>query len=295
MAQEFLVVAQRSDGFWRDFALPPGPSEAWTTSCVGLALGGAEFAAPARRAACDAVRGIGGPQGWGYNRATAADADSTATAIRFLAAEGELHGVDAAELLERYIDRAGCVTTFDSTARFGAWGEAHADVTPTLGLALIAAGSSRKLVGRIRDGCLSSRRGLWQSYWWEGDAYAVARNLEFLRASGGISEEIVASVRSWLEQSPPPRTAFEASQRLHAAAVLGSEGSSLVEPLTRLLLDLQLDDGSWPPSPVLRLPSQDSRPSTQVFADECRVFGTAQAVSAMRLASETKEERWQVR
>src|SRR6185295_7899107 len=88
-AEAFLVAAQEPDGLWRDYSLLPGPGEAWITGVVGSALVAAPVNAAHRArldSACralDEVR-IGG--GWGYNRYTSADADSTAWCLRFLCA-----------------------------------------------------------------------------------------------------------------------------------------------------------------------------------------------------------------
>ncbi len=72
---------QHPDGCWRDYQLEPGASEAWTTAVVLWSLAGAQpcsVALPSVRAAMDALHALQKPAGWGYNRHTAADADSTA-------------------------------------------------------------------------------------------------------------------------------------------------------------------------------------------------------------------------
>src|SRR5215213_3103181 len=82
----FLLERQDRDGFWRDYELPPGQSEAWTTSYVGVALGRAvpDVAEAALARARSAVAAVAQPQGWGYNSATACDADTTSWALRLL-------------------------------------------------------------------------------------------------------------------------------------------------------------------------------------------------------------------
>src|SRR6516165_2668721 len=96
----FLLERQDDEGLWRDYALEPGSSEAWTTSYVGAAVA---ILAPRSRAlqrARAAVAGRRRDDGWGYNSATACDADSTAWSLRFLQTQ-------SGSALVRYIDVEG--------------------------------------------------------------------------------------------------------------------------------------------------------------------------------------------
>src|SRR5215471_10501013 len=85
-ALRFLLSAQDADGAWRDFDLPPGAAEAWTTAyagrCVREAASEASVTALARaRVFLKRQARVGG---WAYNRACPCDADSTAHALIFL-------------------------------------------------------------------------------------------------------------------------------------------------------------------------------------------------------------------
>src|SRR6266446_1158594 len=91
-AVRLLLLNQDEDGYWRDYQLPPGRSEAWTTACVGCALFAASSYArisqsPLHRAAT-VLLAAQRPEGWGYNRKTACDADSTSWVLCFLAQLG---------------------------------------------------------------------------------------------------------------------------------------------------------------------------------------------------------------
>jgi hypothetical protein len=120
--------------------------------------------------------------GWGYNRATASDADTTSFALR-------LAGGDAS-VLDRYVDDDGRAHTFAGT-HFGSWAWAHADVTATVGIALADAGEDATALRRaaLRD------IGAWNSFWWTTDAYAVARTLELLDVTGDIPPAVTVAAR----------------------------------------------------------------------------------------------------
>src|SRR5207245_6691366 len=74
--------------------------------------------------------------GWGYNRGTGPDADTSAWVLRFLSACG--FGVEPTSYLAPYIDPGGGVHTFREPG-FGSWTDAHDDVAANAGLALLTA------------------------------------------------------------------------------------------------------------------------------------------------------------
>ena len=95
----YLLNQQAADGHWEDYSLPVGPSDAWVTAYVGLALGhvtphtGAAAApSAAKRAARWLVTNRPYAAGWGYNGRTRPDADSTAHVIALLQATGTSDG-----------------------------------------------------------------------------------------------------------------------------------------------------------------------------------------------------------
>ena len=205
-AVAFLLDRQDEDGLWRDYALPPGASETWTTSVAGLALTPFPAAAPALVRARRTVSALRRADGWGYNSATATDADTTSFALRFVGGDPSVLG--------RFVDLDGNAHTFVG-AQFGSWAWAHADVTATVGLALDDARAARAATLRARE-----HRGAWRSFWWTTDTYATARSLELLAKTGSIPREVADDVGSWLEHAPPPETAFEAAQLVVIAKLL---------------------------------------------------------------------------
>lgn len=273
-AVSFLIDRQDDDGHWRDYELPPGFSEAWTTACAGLALlrvaGPGAETGRAVRTLLATMR----PEGWGYNSRTACDADTTSWVIRFLAAAGALEGVAPEVLLTPYITSAGRVRTFSST-RFGTWAEEHDEVAPLAGMALLASGSHTR-AERIRETVVKATQ--WRPFWWRCRSYVCARNLEFLSLSGGIPREIREREAATLASLPPPASAFDLAHRRLAAACLELDGSG------GELFDAQQADGGWPPSAELLVPSHNDGSWDAPQADHRRVMTTAIVMSAQLTA-----------
>lgn len=288
--EAFLLRNQNPDGFWRDYMLDPGASEAWTTACVGCAL----VAAPTSNASLDALRrateilhSVGTARGWGYNHNTATDADTTAWVVRLLASLDDQRELNSSACLQEYLDVNGAARTFLNAERFGAWAEAHADVSPLVGLALIAVDADASIVSKVRRASLQARhqRGGWRSFWWTTDSYATAWNLNFLAASGGIPSELSGDTWNWLLTEPKASSPFEAAHQLMIAVFLGKAQTSRGTDLLHMLLDWQLEDSSWPGSAVLLVPTQskDARSDSQGHEDSMRLMSTAMSVYALKL------------
>ena len=280
--REFLRGRQRKDGTLLDYDLAPGAGVAWPTALAGLALGPAREFRGARQAARTALEALRRPQGWGYNDRTACDADSTAWVVRFLATSGGAGNGDPA-VLERYLDDQGHAHTFIGEDRFGTWAAAHPDVTPVVGLALAEGGGSGAVISRVRRAVLATwQAGCgWPCFWWTSAAYASARSLEFLAATGGVPGDLAAAEMDHLAGMGPVATVFDAANRLAAAAVLGVEVAPWAGATARELAATQLEDGSWPPSSTLRVPDQRAASTGEVHPDVNRVVGTAHAVMAL--------------
>src|SRR5260370_1321069 len=93
----------RTDWFWRDYHLPPGMSDAWSAAWVGWCLASRPppLRSEARSCLQRALRALSGCRcagGWGYNRTTGPDADSTAWVVRFLSHLGASVGPSVAGL-----------------------------------------------------------------------------------------------------------------------------------------------------------------------------------------------------
>lgn len=254
----YLLRRQSNDGFWRDYQLPPGMSEAWSTAWVGWCLAHNTSRKPVQhslRMAAFALRRVRKPTGWGYNRGTSADADSTAWSVRFLEIAGIHNAIITTHTLESYLDGQGRAHTFLEKVN-GSWADAHADVTPVVGLALLASGASVQTIQKVRRAILNacSPDGVWKSFWWPTDAYASLWSLEFLRRTGGIPKCLVNNVRRWLERGNEELNTFDCSFRLLIVITLGLYYEQLAFQLTNRILDLSNGERGWEPSSFLRLP-----------------------------------------
>jgi hypothetical protein len=287
-AQEFLLNSQDYDGFWRDYSLPPGSSEAWITACVGWVLSSSsqhhEFASSLKKGV-EALNSIRGPYGWGYNRKTAPDADSTAWTFRFFAKMVNQLEVDAEGILKLYLNQNGSARTFLDTNRFGSWATEHPDVTPVVGIALAEVGADLLLVDRIRQACINTWRanGNWPSFWWSVDSYSIARNLEFLSTSGGIPNDISRGVWEKLIRLNRPSSPFEAANNLISALTLGKAQTDFSNHQIIVLLEWQFNDNSWPSSPVLRVPDQNGHTNSNIYEDPMRIMSTLMVTYALNL------------
>lgn len=289
--ESFLADRQSADGFWRDFALEPGPSEAWTTAYIGWVLTEAPTRSRVRYrrqilAAAEALHSVRQQRGWGYNRAVAADADSTAWACRFLAVIDDYRGLAAVPVLLSYLTGDGQAATYAGwETEAGEWAAAHADVTPVLGLALQAAGADSAVVARLRRAVLAARRadGLWASYWWGTDAYSITQNGEFLAATGGVPGDLPSRFAHWTQAGEREGSTMHLAQCLTAAALLEAPAGQLRHGFCVRLLEQQGPDGGWPASCLLRVPPQRGGQGAGVlYADTARLMGTAMAVLALK-------------
>lgn len=280
----FLARRQRGDGTLIDYALEPGAGVSWPTALAGLALVGEPHYRLALERACRALEALRRPEGWGYNQRTACDADSTAWALRLLAACPRGQNAPDPGVLARYLDHSGECRTFVPHSRFGSWGDAHPDVTPVVGLAWVECDSGSRIAGPVRRAVLrhwSAERG-WPCFWWTTTTYTSARSLELLAATGGIPSVIATLESARLGSGGGCTSVFELAQRLAGAAALGCERAPWGEAAARDLVSLQLADGSWPPSWTLRVPSQHRAGDNGIgHADTARVVGTAHAVLSL--------------
>lgn len=269
-AVSFLLSQQDSDGYWRDYNLEPGRSEAWTTACAGLAIikayGKCSETDRAVKALLSAIR----KNGWGYNSHTACDADTTSWVIRFLSSADAMGKIDSESLLGDYISYQGRVRTFSSQIPFGSWAEEHDEVAPVTGIALHSAGRASRFAP-IRE-CILKSNG-WQPFWWKCYSYVCAQSLEFLFLSGGIPDKIKKRETEILKNLPAePSSVFDLAQRLSCSYYLG--GGLQYDTLLRM----QKPDGSWDSSGELFVPSQITGLKSEPKEDDRRLMSTAMSI-----------------
>lgn len=267
----FLVARQDRDGAWRDFALTPGASDAWTTAYVGLALvaaARAHLTVPphAIASACGFLNTARRPgAGWGYNLRCPADADSTALACLMLAAAGHPPQPGDYAALARFQCSDGGFATYRFAGAAHRWCQPHAEVTATalraLG-ALLPPGHDRMRRGH---GWLDEAGLVPASYWWASRAYL---DLELVRLGRAVPPT----------GAPTGGGCFELALRLEAAARSGGPTTALYDALATQ----QLPDGSWPVVPMLRVPDPHRASAPErVFGDQRAIFTTATVLSAL--------------
>jgi hypothetical protein len=284
--ERFLLEQQEEDGAWRDYCLEPGRSEAWTTAIVAVALG----THPVKKGSCgallrssDFLHRIHRVGGWGYNRHTATDGDSTAWSLTFLVGIGDIRELEPVGEVTRYMDADGGMHTYTDRERFGSWAQEHSEVTAVAGSLLTRLKVADGLIHLVCKRCLDTRSPSadhWPGFWWTTGAYATAHSLGFLRRAGGLGVEVAAAVADWVvAQSPGAETAFDVAHLGLAAVHLGL--TNLSQALGEILLASQASDGGWGPSETLVVPAQH-RPSQQTAVDDRRQMTTAVAVSSLK-------------
>ena len=200
---DFVLRGQHADGRFIDWALPPGPSSAWSTAYVGLAI--AELPEAGRQRGAAAIRGAahwllahpaaGG--GWGYNDTVGADANSTAFALRLLARTGLSIAAEHIGRLLSFQHRDGGFSTYGGEDGIGAWGQSHADVSAACASVLAMPGSTAAPAAlRCCLAYIAAQRGpdgLWPSFWWRSPWYATHAALSLLKAAGVLPRPLEAS------------------------------------------------------------------------------------------------------
>jgi hypothetical protein len=294
-AIDFLLSQQAHTGRWSDFLLPAGPSDEWVTAFVGVCLlevPGEQSRRAARRGWEALLRRRPDEPGWGYNRLTPADADSTAWALRLAAGLGVLeHGRVAAAraFLAGHVSADGGMTTYGERdpvrrytrlpedASFAGWQTTH-DCVTAAAAPLVGPEAIEYLDRRQRDA------GNWQGYWWD-DEYTTALAADVLPASraaaaGWARTRLTATGAVYGVDGQPSAWATAWCLR-----VLGHDARA-----ARWLLGAQLVDGSWPASARLRVPmpgqvdpAENER--TMITLDQNRLFTTAAAAAALAISA----------
>ncbi len=290
-AADYLVAHQSPAGQWLDFHLPTGPSDAWVTAFVGLAL--ARLPAPFREGVLPAVQRasawcesvISPDGGWGYNAFTGSDADSTAHAILFRRSVGLPVPPASYGLLQSFQKRDGGFATYRLDDAAHSWGNSHPDVTPVALEALLthlprshpAIRAGRRYVISIQAG-----EGNWPSFWWNTFLYGTWVNLRLLAETGWRfdRQQCVASLLSLA----PPADAFGLALYSACLNMLGSSDASASLRMAQSvaeILRMQRSDGSWPARPMLRLTDRTCATpwaetvSGDLYADERSLFTTS--------------------
>jgi hypothetical protein len=186
-------------------------------------------------------------------------------------------------LLAKFISPTGEVRTFLDPLT-GAWSDPHPDVAAVAGLALLASGSPRELVARVRSALLAAAHpdGTWSSFWWSTPVYATVWAGLFLHRTDGLTSRHCDHLRQFLDSAAVGDTALEHGLALLLGLQLG-RSNTVCGRLAADLLDQQQVNQAWPPSPLLLIPPRHSSegPCAEGHADFRGLISTAVACLAM--------------
>ena len=233
--------------------------------------------------AADALHRLLRPRGWGYNRRTEADADSTAWAFRFLGLVDDLRRLDRTNLagpFPRSRGRCTHLSTRRSPLRFLGRRPRRRNARSRSG----ASGCCRAaLVGATctHSGSRRARRGTALARVLVDDRRlrCCPECVEFLTVTGGVPGHAVSSVRGWLASASANsgvRDCTAAGVRLcgRARAVYNTRGRTYAMPTRRRRLVIR--------ETVLLLPQQHSSSAPRAFADIRRCLSSAMAIYALK-------------
>jgi hypothetical protein len=268
----FLLLSRDDRGWWKDFFLPAGASDAWVTGYVGTVLAGLEnpHAKNAAENAWTLLAQQRPDDGWGYHAEVTTDADSTLWGLQLaqaLGRESEESAQKGRRFLGRHPSPDGGVTTYtqDTAIRnyvnmprglvsFDGWCHSHTCVTA-------AAASLREWREVVTPYLLSHQQadGSWHSYWWFEDEYCTALALSVVEEPEQL-ERAVKWGRDrlfyWLEADRP--SAFAIAWCLQ---ILSRDNTPATQAAIKrgveFLLARQQPNGSWLPSAQLRVPRPD--------------------------------------
>jgi len=284
-AEQFIVAKQRGDGLWEDFHTLAGSSTDWVTAYVAHASSYCANLNEQVHAALKALLQRQRPNGgWSYSETVPTDCDSTAWALLALsfrpfcrpsvvrraqryialhqnALKGGFSTYSVQDGIERYIGARSSRLT-------RGWRSCHACVTSAVVQALLSSGESAtdRVVKLAIDYLLRLKRhgGLWRSYWWVGHGYTTYHALKALTMAGAIPEHAWGAVcerftRTQCEDGGwscrGKSEVFETAYMmlcllLYPTAVARKCATKAAEWLIRK----QEPAGSWPVTPILRIP-----------------------------------------
>ncbi len=286
-AVSFLCQGANDEGYWSDYDIQDartisgqliGQSDQWVSAFVGLALAetGNDTHSHAWQSASKAADWLVTQRtyscGFGFNRQTGPDTDSTAHVILLQQQLGLMpQQSDLQFLLDSQCENGGFTTYLNGP---GAWGESHADVSAVCMLAL----SNSDFCDKHRQSYLNYANlqhlgsGLWPCYWWGTcfySSYWTIQAYKKLNACRPLSETSESQQLNscWLGD-------------VAYAAGYFAETEQDYSPLLTLLFTAQLDDGSWPTAPSLQVPAQSDHFAWQhqgsaLYQDHNRLMTTA--------------------
>ncbi len=284
-AIDYLIDIQNSDGSWTDYCLPVGTSDQWVTAYTALGMLYASRMTNNEKgisSACHAVQFLKEFQtykaGWGYNRNTGVDADTTAHVIRlFRDLNIEVRSEDEECLMQHYNHNGG----FSTYCNKSNWGKPHPDVTAAASLAL-ENDRLQSIKPELLNYCDSIRLhdGSWPTYWWRNNLYGTYYMLELYDRLDApiflIAQNIKINIHS----------CFDFAWALGVLNIL-KQNTYPYDKAFQSLFDMQENSGAWNGSPSLRVtdpacPKPWISPQGEYYTDH---MGTITTSSVIRVLS----------
>ena len=287
-AAHYLLTQQHSHGYWQDYHLPVGSSDAWVTGYVGYVLTEIRHWLPVEpycQALTKAAKWLKHQRhynvGWGYNGVTGADADSTAWVLRFLGKLNEhIDNKNLCFLMQHYKPNQG----FATYLTLDAWGNPHPDVTANVCLCLIQ--YNQALNHSALMNCLNFFRfadGTWPAYWWRTCHYSTWLHQEWMSILKWQNDFYLPIINQ--EKSYAINNAFDLAC-ITGIAALQNHSINEVQSLVTLLLAEQQANGAWQGGANLRVTAPTCLypwldPIGSYYIDHLGLITTASAVHAL--------------
>jgi len=315
------------DGLWYDFDTLAGASSEWVSGYILSTLSLlSDYSCPIDRAHKILLTRQRANGGWAYNHKVPTDADSTSWVMMSFSGlplwrpSAMIRGINF--IRDHFNHADGGFTTYAPKDHIEQFIEANKDLTKGwLGshTCVTAVALQSLLFNKlhsdqeiINKGCRfltenQQSNKLWNSYWWQGNAYSTFHCLKTLLLAKHISirdakkviDEVISrmSVEGYWVESNNDSSLFSTALFLRTVLLLPDKKNlKAVSKCVDYLLQSQLTDGSWPSAPILRIPPpMITNPETLmqwktgemgtgvIIEDQNKLFTTATISSALHL------------
>lgn len=274
-ATDYILRKRETDGYWVDFALPQGTSDEWVTAYITATLSNDPVLRNNLTSSVGWLQRRFRPgEGWGYNRNTIADADSTALSLLALHRMGVPLPEGARDALLRYRLHSGGYSAYTEWDLDHEHGTGPAEITSVVLLAQLETGlieadviydAVMNLVSQQRD------EGGWNAFWWKDDLFATYRTLQALNAfvrfatlgkgSDQLPSNVVESAAKAVRDARPSVSAHATPDEpfilgLWLSSWFAAHGNVYYPSVDRILYHLrsqQQEDGRWLSVPIRRI------------------------------------------
>ena len=180
----YILKMKETDGYWVDFTHPQGMSDEWVTAYITATLSKEPTLHSYLTSSIEWLQERYRPgEGWGYNKNTPTDADSTALALLALHRMNVSLPEDARDTLLRYRLPNGGYSAYTDGDLDHKHGFGPIEITSSVLLTQLVTGLiDANIICDTVAHLLSQQRGKggWNSFWWKDDLFATCRTLHSL-------------------------------------------------------------------------------------------------------------------